>query len=96
MSIKILNRKSSQFLMGVLLAACAQISAAAGWVSGQVTAVNLEAGSVEIDGLAFKLATSARSELSNAGKMLKPGQAVRYEAEDKLIKHIELITLPLS
>lgn len=96
MSIKILNRKSGQILMGVLLAVCAQISAAAGWVSGQVTAVNLEAGSVEVDGLAFTLTASARKEAANSTKTLKPGQAVRYEAEGKLIKRIELITLPPS
>jgi hypothetical protein len=96
MSIKILIRKSSLVLMAALLAASAQISAAAGWVSGQVTAVNLEAGSIEVDGLAFTLSASAKKEAANSTKTLKPGQAVRYEAEGKLIKRIELITLPPS
>jgi hypothetical protein len=94
MSIKLLNRTSGQVFMGVLLAACVQVSAAAEWVSGQVTAINPETGSIEIDGLAFTLTAAARNDARNSSKTLKSGQAVRYEAEGKLIKRIEAITLP--
>jgi hypothetical protein len=91
-----LNRKACQVVMGVLLAICAQLSAAAGWVSGQVTAINPETNSIEIDSLAFTLPAAGRYDTTNPIKALKPGQAVRYEADGKFIKRIEVKALPPS
>jgi hypothetical protein len=90
------NRIVRQLALGVLLAACSPFSAAAGWVSGQVTAINPETNSIEIDSLAFTLPAAGRYDTTNPIKALKPGQAVRYEADGKFIKRIEVKALPPS
>lgn len=93
MSMSMLNRTIYRICLGVLLLASAQFAAAAGWVSGTVTAFNPLNSSIVIDGNAFTLSASASY---TATKEIRSGQAVRYEADGKLIKRIEVVTLPLT
>ena len=96
MSFNMLNRKICQIAFGVLLATCVQISAAAEWMSGQVTSINLETKSIGIDDRVFTLSPAALDATTSPVQGLKPGQAVRYEAAGKLIKRIEVVKLPLT
>lgn len=91
MSMSMLNRTIYRIFLGVLLLASAQIAAAAGWVSGTVTAFNPLSSSIVIDGDTFTLSASASY---TATKEVRNGQAVRYEADGKQIKRIEVVTLP--
>ncbi|MHB0916230.1 MAG: hypothetical protein ACYC39_08390 [Thiobacillus sp.] len=94
MFLSMLNRKACQVAIGVLLATCAQISAAAEWVSGQVTSINLETKSIGIDDRVFTLSPAVLYATTHPVKALQPGQAVRFEADGKLIKRIEVVKLP--
>ena len=93
MSTSMLNRTISRIFLGVLLLASAQFATAAGWVSGTVTAFNPPSSLIVIDGHAFTLSASASN---TATKEIRNGQAVRYEADGKLIKRIEMVALPLT
>lgn len=93
MSASILNRTICRIGLGVLLLASAQFATAAEWVSGTVSAFNPLSSSIVIDGHAFTLSASASY---TATKEIRKGQAVRYEADGKLIKRIEVVTLPLT
>lgn len=94
MSISMLNRKICQVTAGILLAACAQISVAAGWVSGRITSMNSETKVIGIDDRTFTVSPAALYDMSDPIKALQPGQAVRFEADGKLIKRIEVVKLP--
>lgn len=94
MSFNMLNRKACQLAFGVLLVTCTQISAAVEWVSGRVTAINLETKSIGIDDRVFTLSPALLYTTSSPVQGLKPGQAIRYEADGKLIKRIEVVKLP--
>jgi hypothetical protein len=82
--------------MGVLLAVCSQLSMAVEWMTGQITAINAETNSIEIDDRAFVLTAAVRYDRANPIKALKPGLTIRYEAEGKFVKRIEVIQLPPS
>jgi hypothetical protein len=86
----------SQAGMVALLSVFASLASAAGWVSGRVNAVNPATQSIKIDGQTFTLAHAASSATASQIRSLKPGQAVRYEAEGKVIKRIEVVKLPPS
>lgn len=86
------RRKVGELGMVTFLAVFASLAGAAGWVSGRVNAVNLATQTVKIDSQMFTLAPAASSLIHS----LKAGQAVRYEAEGKVIKRIEVVKLPPS
>lgn len=90
------NRKARQLAFGVLLTACAQISAAAEWVSGRVTSINLATSSIGIDNRVFTLSPDVLYAATPPVKTIQPGQSVRYQADGKLIKRIEVVKLPLT
>jgi len=96
MSFSMLNRKACQVTFGILLATCAQVSAAAEWVSGQVISINFEAKSIVIDDRVFTLSPAVLYATTSPVKVLQPGQVVRFEADGKLIKRIEVVKLPLT
>jgi hypothetical protein len=85
-----------RILLGVLLAVCSHLSIAAEWMSGQITAINPETNSIEIDGRALTLTAAAKYDRTNPIDKLKPGLVVRYEADGKFVKRIEVIQLPPS
>jgi len=94
MSLSIFNKKAGQVAIAVFLATCAQISTAGEWVSGQVTAIDLQTKSIRIDDQIFTLSPSVLYATTSPVKTLRPGDGVRYEAEAKLIKRIEMVKLP--
>jgi hypothetical protein len=63
-------------------------------VSGQVTSINLETKSIRINDRVFTLSPAVLYDTTNPVKSLQPGQGVRYEADGKLIKRIEVVKLP--
>lgn len=94
MSINMFKEKISQLAAGIFLAAWAQISVADGWVSGRITAMSHETKVIGIDDRTFTLSPAALSGISDPSRVLQPGQAVRFEADGKLIKRIEVVKLP--
>lgn len=94
MFIRMLNRKTCRVAVGMLLAVSTQISAAAGWTSGRVTSMNPETKVIGIDDRTFTLSPAALYDMTEPIKALHPGQAVRFEADGKVIKRIELVKLP--
>lgn len=91
MSANLFYRTLCQICLGVLLVASVPYAVAAEWLFGTVTTFNPQTRSIGIDGLTFTLTASAGYPTA---KEFKRGQAVRYEADGKLIKRIEVIQLP--
>lgn len=89
-----ITRNARLLCFGVVLAAWGQVSVAAGWVTGQVTAINLERNQIVINDRAMTLSAAAKLSQYNQLKAIKPGHGVRYEAEGTTIKRIELVQLP--
>ena len=94
MSKSMLKKRLSQAGMAMLLCAFAQLASAADWVSGRVTAVNPATSSIEINGQTFTVSPAASYATSSQFKSLKPGQAIRYEADGRTIKRIEVVKMP--
>lgn len=85
MSTCVDNRRVITFCIGVFLAIVWQISAAAGWATGRVTALDPAKGKIEIDGVNLELPLSGKRDLVNE---IKTGQAVQYESDGKKLIQI--------
>jgi hypothetical protein len=89
-----ITRNVRRLCLGVVLAAWAQASVAAGWVTGQVTAINLDRNQIVINDRTMTLSAAVKLSEYNQLKAIKPGHGVRYEAEGTVIKRIEPVQLP--
>lgn len=89
-----ITRNARLLCFGVVLAAWAQVAVAAEWVTGLVTAINLERNQIVISDRVMTLSAAAKLSQYNQLKAVKPGHGVRYEAEGTTIQRIELVQLP--
>lgn len=89
MFAKNISRNICSVCLGMLLVGAWQISAAAGMVTGKVTAINSAKGTIDINGITFELTASGNRELLSGSNAIKVGQAVGFEAEGKKISRIQ-------
>jgi len=94
MTTNIWVRKFGLLGLGVLLASLSQMSIAADWVYGRVTAYSPQLNQVVINNQSFTFSSAERLALESALKNIQPGQRVRYEADGKTIKRIEVLVPP--
>lgn len=74
----------------------ASMPSTADWNSGTVTGVVVETGEIQINGVPYLSNAQTLSKPQGLIKLLRPGQGVRFEAQGRLIKQIELQNLPLT
>lgn len=89
MSANRFARKMCSIFLGGMLAASWQLAAAAGLVTGKVTAVDPAKGMIEINGIPFELTASSKRELQTGTDAIKAGQAVGFEADGKKLIRIQ-------
>lgn len=89
-----MNPRLHLMVIGLFLAIAGTVSAQAGQVVGQVTAVDATRNTITIDGIKFELSATAvkKANARDADTLLrafKPGQPVLYEVEKNELKRIE-------